>query len=202
MAQMLLGAFMDPSAAEQAIRELEYQGYTPADISVITQQQDYYPRMEKPNDVMARSATTGATAGGALGGLAGLLAGVGVVPVIAGLFVGGPVAMALGIVGAAAITVSGLVTGAAAGGLIGALVGLGLPHQTAEVYNQVINAGGVVVGLSVMAGNDEAAQEVLERHGASSIGLVDVYDSQPAASQPAVRHELVFGERIGDDDIR
>ena len=200
MAHMLLGAFNDPSAAEQALSELEFQGYIPADISIMTQQQDYYPNVSKSGDTIARSASTGAAAGGVLGSAAGLLAGIGVVPVIAGLFVGGPVAMALGIVGAAATTVSGLVTGAAAGGLIGALVGLGLPHRTAETYNQVIDDGGVVLGLNVFEGSDETTQEILQRHGATNIGVVQVHEDEPAKDYPAVRHELVFGERIGEDD--
>ncbi len=95
------------------------------------------------------------------------------IPGIGGLLIGGPLAAALGLTGAAAATVSGAVTGALAGGLVGGLVGLGVPEETAKVYENRIREGGVLIAVAAREGDDEA-HAVLEEHGADEIRNVMV----------------------------
>jgi hypothetical protein len=181
MAQMLMGAFRDKAQADRALTELEEQGYTPEEISVISQNQEYKDKgYDDTAGNVAKSAGSGAVTGGVVGGLAGLLAGAGVIPAIAGFFIGGPIAAALGLAGAAATTASGAVTGAAAGGLIGGLMGLGLSKETATSYDETVREGGVVIGLT---GNEEITAEsraIMERCGAEDLNVIDMHDEATA----------------------
>lgn len=178
MARMIMGVFNDPDHADQAIMELEKLGIDPADISLITKETDEIRNRRGPTSAtnMAEDAVEGAAAGavtgGALGGLAGLLAGVGVFPALAGLFIGGPVAAALGLTGAAAVTASGAATGAAAGGLIGALTNLGVPDETAESYSQSVEEGGLVLGIPIDMAPEDEVRRVMEDHGATDLYVV------------------------------
>lgn len=218
MAKMLMAAFTEPAQADHALMELERFGYTPQEISVISKTNRYEAAGSRDAAVggatVGESTLAGATTGAALGGLAGLLAGVGVIPALAGLFIGGPVAAALGLAGAAATTLSGAVTGAAAGGLIGALTGLGVPRDTAESYDRTVEAGGVVIGLTSREQTAHEARTILERNGAQN--LIE-FDARPqpdtattnvegpvtAANDTTAdgnnyaprRHEPAFGER-------
>lgn len=169
MDTMLLAAFDDRESADRAVQALEEAGYEPTNISVITKD-----NKDQASEALAdttEGAVAGATTGGALGGLAGLLAGAGVFPALAGLFIGGPIAVALGLTGMAATAVSGVVTGAAAGGLIGALSGLGLEQDIAQEYEEVVNSGGVLLGVPQQEGAQDP-RTILSEHGAASISEV------------------------------
>src|SRR5688500_13752859 len=111
MAKMLMAAFSTDGEADRALRELERHGYSNNDISVISKHDRYEEEGYSTGADVAKGATGGAATGGVVGGLAGLLAGVGVFPALAGLFIGGPIAAALGLAGAAATTASGAITG-------------------------------------------------------------------------------------------
>ncbi|HSH31114.1 MAG TPA: hypothetical protein VK963_00415, partial [Candidatus Saccharimonadales bacterium] len=98
-------------------------------------------------------------------------------------------------------TVSGAVTGVAAGGLIGALAGLGLPKKTAEVYDETVRQGGVVIGLNQRAEGEADLRAMLEKHGAHDVQVVEIHeprsDHQPDyADQRTMRREPVFGEEV------
>lgn len=207
--KMLMAAFDNPTHADLALDELEACGYTPEQISVISKDNKYQREGYSTGENVAKAAGTGAVTGGALGGLAGLLAGAGIIPALAGLFIGGPIAAALGLAGIAATTASGAVTGAAAGGLLGALTGLGLPKETATNYRDAVDAGGVLIGLS---GHDDITDEsraILEKHGARDINLIDVHEQESATTTAdeveteadttrhtgAMRQQPSFGER-------
>lgn len=204
MAKMLMGAFGSTAEADQAISELEQTGYTSRDMSIISNS-DHYDGHESHSKGanIASGAAAGATTGGAIGGLAGLVAGIGIVPALAGLFIGGPIAAAIGLTGAAAATVSGAITGAAAGGLIGALTKLGLSHDTAESYDRAVRSGGVVIGLTTTDDMTAAARDIFENHGATDVSLIDAptdmatsttteYTDEPATRMGAA--EPAFGE--------
>ncbi|MBW3537925.1 hypothetical protein KY386_00355 [Candidatus Parcubacteria bacterium] len=196
--KMLMAAFSTPEAADQAIYELEHFGYAPREISVISKHRQYKTRGHAGQE-FAKGAGAGAVTGGAVGGLAGLLAGIGVVPALAGLFIGGPVAAALGLAGAAATTASGAMTGAAAGGLIGALTGLGLSQKTAEAYDETVRQGGVVIGLNQRAEGVDDIRAILEKHGAHNVHGIEMrdvaHDHEPA-DERIRRREPVFGEEM------
>ena len=181
MAKMMLAAFDDQTKADRAISKLEDRGYMPEQISVISNNQKYQSEGHTDTEDAMGSAGRGAATGGVIGGLAGLLAGVGVVPALAGLFIGGPIVGALGLAGIAATTAAGAVTGAAAGGLIGALTKAGVSKDTATSYDKMVREGGVVLGLT---GNDEMtdeARDILDDNGAQDISFVDMHEESSAA---------------------
>lgn len=170
MGTMVLAAFHNQTDADVVIRELETLGYNPKDISVITKKESKV--IEDTGDGLLEGATSGAVTGGAVGGLAGLLAGAGIFPALASLMIGGPIAVALGLTGAAATAVSGAVTGAVAGGLIGALVGLGVPEETAAYYDEAVEKGGVVVAVPAAVSEEQKVEDILSAHHAEQVTSV------------------------------
>lgn len=174
--RMVLGAFETERQADNAIQTLEDLGYTRRDISIITREREV--RADETEGV-GEGAASGAAAGGAIGGLAGLLAGLGVLPGLAGLFVGGPIALALGATGVIATTISGAVTGAVAGGLIGALMNLGVPEEEARRYGEVVESGGVLVGVPVGDRNVDDIRRVFEDHDAQGVSEMEMKETEP-----------------------
>jgi uncharacterized membrane protein len=197
MKHLLLGAFTDPQLADRTISELEALGYDRGDISVISKSDRYEAAGYDRGDNLAEGAVSGATTGAAIGGLAGLLAGIGVFPALAGFFIGGPIGAALGLTGAAASTVSGAATGAVAGGLIGALMNLGLSSETARSYEQTVNEGGIVVGITENDSNSQVRQ-IFQRNGALDISQLEL--ERPTEEVPQQGYmqsqQPVFGETI------
>jgi len=61
-----------------------------------------------------------------------------------GLVLAGPLAAALAGVGAGGVT----------GGLIGALIGAGIPEDRAQVYEQALENGGIVMGVGARTDED------------------------------------------------
>jgi uncharacterized membrane protein len=164
---MVMAGFDGQAAADRAISKLEDSGFSPHDISVITTE-DKSGAEDMANDAAA-GAVSGATTGGVIGGLAGLLAGAGVVPALAGFLIGGPVAAALGATGVAATAISGAVTGAAAGGLIGALTSMGVSEESARSYDELVQRGGVILGVTVPEDKKEETRAMFEAAGATRV---------------------------------
>jgi hypothetical protein len=174
---MVLGVFSARDNADAAVSELRDSGYDPKHISIVMKNNDNETVVNNAGtgtDV-AGGAATGATTGGVVGALAGLLVGIGAIaiPGVGALLIGGPLAAALGLTGAAATTVSGAVTGALAGGLLGALMGLGIPEEDARVYEQRIQAGGILVAVPARTGESGDAKDILSTNGADQIRTVD-----------------------------
>lgn len=181
MASMIMGSLQTREDADVVIADLEEMGYTPADISVISEgsgetvTETNRDEGETFGETITEGASKGALTGAAIGGVAGLLAGAGVFPALAGILIGGPIAVALGLTGVAASTLSGAATGALAGGLVGALVSLGVPEDTARFYEQAVQSGGVVLGITVRdLETADRVREIMEVHGANEIVEVDV----------------------------
>lgn len=166
-----MAAFANRSTADQAVNELENAGFITKDLSVITKE-----NTAAVNDLAANGPAEGAAAGAAtgtaVGGIAGLLAGAGVIPAIAGLLIGGPIAALLGATGVAATTISGAVTGAVAGGLLGALTNLGIPEESARYYETTVNEGGIVIAIPVSQENEAKARSILAAHGADRLSEI------------------------------
>jgi uncharacterized membrane protein len=171
MNDIVLGVFSDRDEADDAVAELEKSGFETKDISIITKS-DEGKVVEESGNSMAEGAVSGATTGGVIGGIAGLLVGLGAIAIPGGLLIGGPIAAALGLGGAAATTVSGAVTGALAGGLVGGLVGLGVPEEDAKIYEERINAGGVLIAVPTRTRDNREAREILEDNGADKITTI------------------------------
>lgn len=164
----VIGVFSTKSAAEKALSELEKAGNDVKSMSVIATEE---VRTKVDGSGPVDGAVSGATTGGLIGGLAGLLVGLGAIVIPGGLLIGGPLAAALGLTGAAATTVSGAATGALAGGLVGALANLGLSKETAEVYEQRVKAGGVV--LAVATSDPEEARSIMNDRGAEEVKTIE-----------------------------
>lgn len=168
---MIIGVFKDRSDAENAIDELHDLDYDAKDISVMTKSDDDATVVHENGSPIAEGTATGATTGGLIGGLAGLLVGLGAlaIPGIGALLIGGPLAAALGLSGAAATTVSGAVTGALAGGLVGALVSLGIPEEDAQVYEEHIKQGGILVAVPAGSREPSEVKEILRDNNAERV---------------------------------
>jgi len=168
MSTMVLGAFTDRRQANEVIDELEREGARSEDFSLIAQGhiEERESQQQTGSASTGRDAGRGAATGGTIGGVAGLIAGA---FATAGLFVAGPFAilMGLGLVGLT--TVVGGAVGALAGGLVGALVGLGVPRQTAEHYDMVVQNGGVVLGIEDSDVPQERLMAVMNQHGAQEV---------------------------------
>ena len=164
--QTVIGVFQDKFDVEAAIDELEKMGFNPKDVSVVVKEGiTTNENSGRKGGSVAEGAVSGAATGGVLGGLAGLLIGIGAlaIPGVGAFLVGGPIAIALGLTGAAATTISGATTGALAGGLVGGLIGLGVPENEAKVYEKRVNEGAVL--LAVPVNTDTGEREVRKVFG-------------------------------------
>lgn len=170
---MVIGVFPKTDNAEKAIYELEKVGFNPKDISIVMKSREEVERVsDNTGASVAGGALSGATAGGVLGGLAGLLVATGVVPGLGVLLIGGPLAAALGLTGAAATTVAGAVTGALAGGVLGALSGLGLSDDDARYFEDRIRHGGVLVAVPASPGVEHDVVDILKDYGADQVKTI------------------------------
>lgn len=191
MQKTTFGVFVDKADAEEAIAELEANGLNPKDMSIVMQDQTAAQEVGSSTGTnVVGGAATGATTGGVIGGLAGLLVGIGAItiPGIGALFIAGPLATALGLTGAAATAVSGAATGALAGGLIGALMGLGIPEEDAQVYEDRIREGGILVAIPTSINNYDLVYEILEEHGADQIRTI-THDDESRYSRSSQENE-------------
>jgi hypothetical protein len=173
METMVIGAFERHEQASEAVNMLGSMGYRSDDLSVIFKGdleeggQEGEQSFGETVASAAKKMAPGAAKGAALGGVAGLVAAA--VPLVAGIFIGGPVAIALGLTGTAALAASGAATGAVAGGVIGALTKLGVSEDTASEYNQVLERGGVILGADAGPASQDELQAVMEECGAVSV---------------------------------
>lgn len=179
MAKMVLGVFSDRVLAEDAISQLEDEGYNPKDFSIIMKDRGEATAVAESTGVgdVAGGAASGAVTGAVLGGLAGLVS-VFALPGLGAFFIGGPIASALGLTGAAASTVSGAATGAVAGGIIGALTGWGVSDEDARYYERRINEGGILLAVPTRPGEEAEVMYILEENQADQVRSVLTKDSK------------------------
>jgi hypothetical protein len=188
MARMVLGIFRLREEAEDAINELERLGYNPRDISIVMRDRGEAEGLADDTGASVMGGTvSGATVGGAVGALAGLLVANGVLPGLGTILIGGPIASALGLTGAAATAVSGATTGALAGSLIGALTSFGLSDDEAKVYESRIADGGIMVAVPAKLGEESQVLDTLQGFGADQIKLVD---TKPLERQEVRKQEM------------
>ena len=151
------------SQADRIVRELQTQGFSNDDISVL------FPDTRGSRDLghekhtkAPEGAATGAGTGGIVGGALGWLAGIGTlaIPGVGPFIAAGPILAALG----------GAAVGATVGGLTGALVGLGIPEYEVKRYEGKIASGNILI--SVHCGDREESRrvkDVFQRAGAEDI---------------------------------
>lgn len=177
MSKIVIGSFNNKDQAENAIRDLKERNFNTDNISVVVKDKGEGARIAENTGVdymegATSGAATGAVTGGALGALGGLLVGIGAIAIPGGFLIGGPIAAALGLTGAAATTVSGAATGAAAGGLIGALLGLGVAKEDAELYQETVNTGGLLL-LAQTDYQDNEIQRIFQNNSASQVRVIN-----------------------------
>jgi len=111
----------------------------------------YFSEEKATDSELGNKALESASVGGAIGLTAGaiLASVVAIGTSIAipglGLFIAGPIAVALAGAGAGGLT----------GGIIGALIGWGIPEERAKLYESDLKSGGIVLG--VVPHNDDDA---------------------------------------------
>lgn len=160
----IVGVFSSVPDAQAAVRELEAQGISRDEISIVANKHatgfDTMEDRDKASDIVADAGI-----GAAIGGVGGLLlsaAGALTIPVIGPILAAGPIA--------AALTGAGI--GAAAGGLIGALTESGIPEEEAKYYAEGVRRGDVLVTVRAQgAAQADHICDTLDRHQA-----VDVND--------------------------
>lgn len=203
MTYTLLGIFSDRLKAESALNELETNGFDTKDISIIMREQQSVARPKADRGVSPiEGVATGITTGGLLGGMAGLLIGAGaiVVPGIGGLLIGGPIAVALGLTGTIATTVSGAAIGALAGGLVGALVSLGVSEKDAKVYESRIKDGGILLVVPVIEDGLQEAKAILQKYEADMIRNMNVSNQSNARHTPAYNERPLYQTETVEKD--
>lgn len=197
MAMTIIGLFDEHDSAESAINTLQELGYNPKDISVVMKDlKAAHEVADTTGANVAGGAAAGATTGAVIGGLAGLLIGVGAIsiPGIGGLLIGGPLAAALGLTGAAATTTGGAVTGAIAGGLLGGLMGLGIPKEEAQVYETEISKGAILLAVAAADNQVEEVKDVFDEYDATRVTTVS--DSTGSVRTVGIAEDDVSRERI------
>lgn len=168
----MLGIFVTDNSANNAIDELRAYGFNEQDISVLVKDNRELHAVKGNGTSIAQGAVAGATTGGLIGALAGILS-VYTIPGLGALFIGGPIAAALGLTGLAAATVAGATTGLAAGGIIGALMNIGLSEEDARVYESRIRGGDILIAVPIREDEETEVREVFIRHGAEVVRSTD-----------------------------
>lgn len=168
----VLAIFTDENDAKDAVNTLESEGYNPKDVSIVMKDKQGAKDMsaDTGSDVV-EGAVSGATTGAVVGGLAGLVASF-MLPGLGALFVGGPIAAALGLTGAAATTASGVATGAMAGGILGALTSWGLSEEEAKIYEKRVSEGGILVAVPAKSGEESKVAQILHDRRADDVKTV------------------------------
>lgn len=174
----ILGVFQNREDTEAAIDAFDRAGYNPQDISIVMKDQGEGKDIaENTGASVTEGAATGATTGAVLGGLAGLLSAI-AIPGLGAFFIGGPLAAALGLTGAAATTVSGAATGAVAGGLLGALTGLGVSDEDAQYYASRVREGAILVAVPALAEEEHRVREIFSDYHATDVKTVAIEDDR------------------------
>lgn len=198
MANVVIGVFSDRINAEDAISELEAEGYNPKDISIMMRDTSETRRIseETGTEEVVRGTLGGAATGAVIGGLAGLVAAF-AIPGLGTLFIGGPIASALGLTGAAATTTSGAVTGVLAGGIIGALTSaFGLSRKDARMYEDRIKEGGILVAVPARERREEEVKNIMSDFDADNIKIIESSErpverrKEPSVYGPAYTSEV------------
>jgi len=164
MSTVITALYETPNRAAQAVQALEAEGVPSEDISLLIG--DNFDRdafAMKTHTKAAQGVAVGATSGAAIGALVGGLTAVGTIATGgAGLLVAGPIVAAL----------AGAGTGATAGGVLGGLVGAGVPEHEVKHYEDALNKGSVMIGISVDDDQDElkdVAKRTLKKTGAIKV---------------------------------
>jgi uncharacterized membrane protein len=156
--QIVVGIFDRQEQAEEAINQLEREGFSRDDISLIMQPPGTRTEAGAGKTKAHEGTVAGVSAGAVLGGVAGLAALA--IPGVGALLAAGPIAAALGAMG-----------GAALGGLVGSFTGLGIPSEEAKQFDEAVRDGQVVLAVRIVDRSAEArAQAIIGHYQPRSVG--------------------------------
>lgn len=187
MANVVIGVFSQRGHAEDAISELENNGYNPKNMSIMMRDTDEARRISEETGAgnVVGNTLGGAATGAVVGGIAGLVASF-IIPGLGAIFIGGPIAAALGLTGAAATTASGAATGALAGGIIGALTSVfKLSDEDARMYGDRIREGGILIAVPAREGSEDEARAIMNDFDADNIKVVETHETMRERRGPA-----------------
>jgi len=159
----VVGVFNSVGDAQSAVRELEAEGISRDNISLVANKNATgYDTMDPADRDKASDVVADAGIGAAIGGVGGLLlaaAGAVTIPVIGPILAAGPIA--------AALTGAGI--GAATGGLIGALTESGVPEEHANYYAEGVRRGDVLVTIRTDDSRADRVSDILDRNHAVDV---------------------------------
>lgn len=172
MKSIIFGLFKEQNDAENAVAELQAQGFA-QDISVaVKDDESNKQKVTVIKNDATDSAETGAMVGGATGAIAALLTGLSavIVPGI-GVLMGGPLAVLLGLTGGA--------LGAVTGGLIGILVNAGIPDNVAKLYSERIHAGEILVAVATNPKKSSEVRQIFMKNNSQEINFIENIKTTP-----------------------
>src|SRR4249919_2687882 len=151
--RMVTGLFPDRAAAERAYDDVSSRGYGHEDVNLVMSDETrkrHFLSDGAPTTELGTKAAEGAGIGGAIGGgigaIAAAIAAVGTTVALPGL--------GLVIAGPLAAAIAGAGAGAATGGIVGALIGWGIPEERVKHYEDGINKGGILMGVTPRSDED------------------------------------------------
>jgi hypothetical protein len=203
MIRTITGLFDTLDDAQSAAKELLDRGIPREDISLVAP--DVSTTNAQQHAVGAANTTgTGAVGGSVVGGAVGLLVGAGLlaIPGIGPVLAIGPLAAAIGTIGAAVgYTALGAGVGASVGGLAGSLIGAGVPEATAHIYAEGVRRGGVLLTVSIDSAMTERVDvdAVLHRYQVVNIDQRSkdwhATDWNPSLTTDAAPSDFAQGQR-------
>jgi hypothetical protein len=167
--QSVVGVYETLANAEQAVRQLDRQGFPLQQVSIIGHDPERELQVQGYVTV-ADEANTGIRSGALAAGAFGLLAGAvsAWIPGLGHLRIAGPMATALlGLLSG----IEGAVAGAAWGGVLGGLLGWPVSTQHPLKYEEHLRAGKYLVIAHGSAAEVERARHILHHSGAEALHL-------------------------------
>jgi hypothetical protein len=161
---VVCGVYDTRDGVELATNALVTSGFPAADISVLLPESlGVAEDVETGESAGAPGSTiTGAVGGAAAGGVLGLMAGIGalVIPGVGAVIAIGPIVDVL----------AGMGVGGAIGGFIGAIMGMGIPEDEANLYQERLKKGGILVSLHCATSDEvKRVKELIEQTGGEEI---------------------------------
>jgi len=157
--------FTTRTSAENALRNLETAGIREDQVSLVVTEEtrgNHFQLTEKSR--ADEGAAAGATFGGIVGAVLGSVLAAGTIA-IPGLN--------LIVVGSLASSLAGLGAGAATGGLLGALVGAGIPAHEAQLYENEIKQGNILLAVKPDTSEQQSrVKDILDDANALNISTI------------------------------
>jgi hypothetical protein len=159
------GVFQSQSQAQQAARKLQASGLPTDKITVLTPGHPVREEAETVPIDATEQPGIGTTIGALVGGAVGLSGGL-----VAAVIPGVGMVSALGLLGAAILTLAGASVGAVAGSMSENFVTQGLPEDEIFVYEDALRRGrSVVIALGADEAEATRLRKLLEAEGAETI---------------------------------